>query len=795
VELNFVNTQENAPDSDVMTLQEIDYGSQDVKTSVTQISNVDSIADFGSETNFVNCKETVPDGDVMTLQEADRGYSEVSEYKYVDGFTATSSQWTKTGSSPYLSATGDSKYITCNTNGYDDRWYTFADTTNTGSGYSVSLGVYTTYSLFGGDQLNWYIDTTGDNTAEFSGCLTDVSGTNTWHSVGVSGLDTAAEINAARVWFEYVLVDGFSMKIDCARLWIYREGYIDYECDFEFQWTSASSALENEQVCFSLTGSVGETLNVYYRNGAAWSSLGSITGSGWMNLTATGLTSSTYTIRVLDADQSNETTQHSWTIDCLFLHCWNTTRYQINREYQWTDAPHTQTSRNVCIYLTGHTGSETLTINYWNGASWSSLGSITGTGWTNVTATGLTGSTYTIQLMGASETSDASQDTWTIDAMKIHAYNATNYRGDHEYQWTTANYSETSETLCIYIASHTGSEMLTVKYWNGGSWVTLGNITSTGWKNFTATGLTSSTYTIQLVGASETGDTSMDTWLVDCIYLRTYNATNGPLGRNWMTWSSASNPDTTSPWGWMFSFPNSTAYYEFYSKGKKAEYGTEVAPGVADSRCYHYYVAYPQFKDPSPSNEAVNVPTTPVVSINVSNTANNNMTVTWYNKVNDSWVVFRVNTSVRSCSTCYQYYTNASVNGAWWSWKVNASDGVNWSESDEYWFYTGHQSKLVNTGSTNLSGFLLIQLQYYNTSQAEWVDDFDVVYDFRVINTSETLGLDTLFNDLVNSDDLSYGDGLYRVYTAFVDPFGEVLICDGGAKLEAVYEFEIEYSS
>ncbi|VVB59908.1 Uncharacterised protein [uncultured archaeon] len=99
----------------------------------------------------------------------------------------------------------------------------------------------------------------------------------------------------------------------------------------------------------------------------------------------------------------------------------------------------------------------------------------------------------------------------------------------------------------------------------------------------------------------------------------------------------------------------------------------------------------------------------------------------------------------------------------------------------------------MNTGSTNISGFLLIQLQYYNTSQTAWVVDFDAICDFRVINTSETLGLDTVFNNLVNSDDLSYGNGLYRVYAALVSPDGEVLVGDGGVRLEASYEFEVEY--
>jgi hypothetical protein len=44
---------------------------------------------------------------------------------------------------------------------------------------------------------------------------------------------------------------------------------------------------------------------------------------------------------------------------------------------------------------------------------------------------------------------------------------------------------------------------------------------------------------------------------------------------------------------------------------------------------------------------------------------------------------------------------------------------------------------------------------------------------------------------LVNTNDLSHGSGTYRVYAAFRDPYGDVLVCDDGSLLEASYEFTV----
>ncbi len=180
-----------------------------------------------------------------------------------------------------------------------------------------------------------------------------------------------------------------------------------------------------------------------------------------------------------------------------------------------------------------------------------------------------------------------------IDHIRIGVNQPTesNYQLDFEFQWTATVYNRVNRQVCVYVASHTGgTENLLVNYRNGSTWSSLGTITSTGWSNFTATGLTSSTYTIQLKGATESGDLVQDSWNIDLIMLHSWNTTGGLHGQNWTIWPNALNPDVNNPWNWNFTFPRGMGYYEFYSIGK--DFGhcggdTESAPTNADARCRH----------------------------------------------------------------------------------------------------------------------------------------------------------------------------------------------------------------
>jgi len=263
--------------------------------------------------------------------------------------------------------------------------------------------------------------------------------------------------------------------------------------------------------------------------------------------------------------------------------------YELDQEYQFTGCNYTQTYEQLCIYTTTNAG-ENLTVAYWSGV-WTPLGNITGSGWFNFTATGLTTSYYNISVYDQNQTDETTQTTWSIDCLFLHCWNDTtvNYMLNFEYNWTgITNYSEDVENISIYVKAHTGgSETLNITYWGGASWLPIGTITSTtGWKNFTINGLEQSYYTIRINGTSETADSTADTWTIDCMFIRTgtFGACTGNC--NWTIWNNASNPDLSSPWNWTFNFPNSTGYYEFYSITKKSGYGDETAPLTADSRCH-----------------------------------------------------------------------------------------------------------------------------------------------------------------------------------------------------------------
>ena len=208
----------------------------------------------------------------------------------------------------------------------------------------------------------------------------------------------------------------------------------------------------------------------------------------------------------------------------------------------------------------------------------------------------------------------------------------------------------------------------------------------------------------------------------------------------------------------------------------------------------------PVISDPYPANGSTGVSIAPVLNIFVYDEDNDLMNITWLSNSSGSWQAFGSNSSVPT-GVYYQTMSNAGVNGQWWYWMVNVSDGTNYTLSDVFRFYTGNKSMIENTGSTNFSGYLLMQIEYYNTSSSTWVVEQVVVNETtpRVINVGGVLGLDTIFNaQSVNTSSFQNGNGTYRVYAAFRDPDGNVLKSDGGSGsavvyLKAWYEFTVTF--
>jgi hypothetical protein len=106
-----------------------------------------------------------------------------------------------------------------------------------------------------------------------------------------------------------------------------------------------------------------------------------------------------------------------------------------------------------------------------------------------------------------------------------------------------------------------------------------------------------------------------------------------------------------------------------------------------------------------------------------------------------------------------------------------------------------NQSKIKNTGSTDIMGYLLMQIHFCNATSGPCVDHNTINENTpRIINSSEQLALDLIFNGLVNTNDLSNGDGTYRVYAAFRDSEGNILKTNDEKEMVSWYEFTVTFT-
>jgi len=231
-------------------------------------------------------------------------------------------------------------------------------------------------------------------------------------------------------------------------------------------------------------------------------------------------------------------------------------------------------------------------LDFYNGATWIQITRLDNVGegsWYHYTNT-VTDSQYfksNFQIRWRVISLDNNEHVYVDLVTVTKQKNNYNYELDLEVQWSViANYGMSHEELCIY-ADSLGSENLIVDVWTGSSWQTVFNPLTSGWNNVSVTSwLTGSTFTIRYRDGTSTGDTNMNSWNIDYAMLHTWDSFGGPHGHDWISWSDASNPDTSAPWSWIFNFPDGTGYYEFYSIGR---YGSniEAAPGVADASCQY----------------------------------------------------------------------------------------------------------------------------------------------------------------------------------------------------------------
>ena len=170
-----------------------------------------------------------------------------------------------------------------------------------------------------------------------------------------------------------------------------------------------------------------------------------------------------------------------------------------------------------------------MKVDVWSGGAWVNLiASLTANAWNNVSiSSNLTSADIYFRFLGATEASDSSQNTWTIECNLIHYWTNPNYELDYEIQWTTASYGEPNEYLCIRTNTYSGTaENIGLDVWSGGSWTSISSaLTASAWNNISInTYLTSATITFRFIGKTESSDTSQNTWEIECTLLHVWSS-------------------------------------------------------------------------------------------------------------------------------------------------------------------------------------------------------------------------------------------------------------------------------
>jgi len=119
------------------------------------------------------------------------------------------------------------------------------------------------------------------------------------------------------------------------------------------------------------------------------------------------------------------------------------------------------------------------------------------------------------------------QDVY-VDDVKVNK-TTSNYKLDLEIQWTDANYTRTNEQLCIKTGTFGASEDIKVYAWNVSTsdWhLVFSDLAPSTWNNISVSDwLNNETFTVRFLGGTETGDTTQDTWNIDCALLHTWEVT------------------------------------------------------------------------------------------------------------------------------------------------------------------------------------------------------------------------------------------------------------------------------
>jgi len=200
----------------------------------------------------------------------------------------------------------------------------------------------------------------------------------------------------------------------------------NYLLAWRFDFTSLTNPRANTHVYIEAQ-TTGETFRVYWSSDdSSMNYLGTITSSSdaWSDWDIPDDTSTTIYILFKDnnddvADGSDTLTADIIQIDTLLI---ETAYFVLDLEVRWTELDFDETNEWICIYG-GTMGSEDILVDIWNGTAWVNIFTDLLPGWNSVDISSyLISSALTIRFKGATETADAIEDTWEIDAAFVYAW-------------------------------------------------------------------------------------------------------------------------------------------------------------------------------------------------------------------------------------------------------------------------------------------------------------------------------------------------------------------------------------
>jgi len=138
-----------------------------------------------------------------------------------------------------------------------------------------------------------------------------------------------------------------------------------------------------------------------------------------------------------------------------------------------------------------------------------------------ITAAQYLKSNFRLEFSSAADNNEGS----FVDDVTINKTANANYELDLEFSWTTADYDEANEYLCIRTSTYAGTaESLGVDVWDGSWKVLSAALTASAWNNISLNGnLSGATIYFRFIGKTESSDTAQNTWIIECNLVHTWS--------------------------------------------------------------------------------------------------------------------------------------------------------------------------------------------------------------------------------------------------------------------------------